>query len=210
MDDARRVLEGLIRENGCNFSALSRLLGRNDAYIQQYLRRHSPRVLDDSDIGILAQFFGVDPGVLGGSRQVLRPIREVVLLPVLDGHKRPGRPDAAQASHTPFAADWLTGIASSGLDQLAIMRLRGEAMEPTLLHDDEIILDLADGAARLRDGLYALRMDESLSIRRIALEPHLRKISVVSDNPAYPSWHGLDRRTASIVGRVVWFGRRLP
>ncbi len=37
-DDARATLQSLCSERGESLAGLSRLLGRNDAYIQQYLR----------------------------------------------------------------------------------------------------------------------------------------------------------------------------
>lgn len=213
MDDARRVLEQLIQSNGCNFTSLSRLLGRNDAYIQQYLRRQSPRFLDDSDIGTLARFFGVDPAILGGASHAPHPVREVVMVPVLDGPDTHGAltnaPEGATAPSIPFAPEWLQRVICAEPASLAVIRVPGSAMEPTLLADDDVIADMSDGLSRLRDGLYALRMDDRLNIKRVALEPLQRKVSVVSDNPAYPSWHGIDRRAINVVGRVIWFGRRL-
>lgn len=58
-------------------------------------------------------------------------------------------------------------------------------------------------------GVYVLRMDDSLNVKRVAIEPQGRRISVVSDNPSYPSWNNLERRAVNIVGRVLWFGRKL-
>ena len=82
-------------------------------------------------------------------------------------------------------------------------------MEPTLSDGDDVLVDLGDNQTRLRDGIYVLRMDDTLAVKRVAIEPQGRKVSVVSDNPAYPTWNGLDRRTVNIVGRVLWFGRKL-
>ena len=65
MDDARRALDELIQQRGVNYSSVSRLLGRNAAYIQQYIRRGSPRQLDEQDRSVLARFFGVDEKILG-------------------------------------------------------------------------------------------------------------------------------------------------
>ena len=52
-------------------------------------------------------------------------------------------------------------------------------------------------------------MDDMLSVKRVAIEPQGKRVSVLSDNPAYPSWRGLEKRTINIVGRVLWFGRAL-
>ena len=85
----------------------------------------------------------------------------------------------------------------------------GDSMEPTLHDGDEVMVDLNDGQSRLRDGIYVLRMDDMLSVKRVAIEPQGKRVSVLSDNPAYPSWRGLEKRTINIVGRVLWFGRAL-
>ena len=64
-DDPRTHLEKLIRENGHDFAAISKMLGKNPAYIQQYIRRGSPKKLDEDDRRRLAEFYGVDERLLG-------------------------------------------------------------------------------------------------------------------------------------------------
>ena len=60
MDQARENLERLIQERGVNYSSVSRLLGRNAAYIQQYIKRNSPRHLDENDRMVLASWNSLD------------------------------------------------------------------------------------------------------------------------------------------------------
>ncbi|MGE4321779.1 MAG: hypothetical protein AB7E60_01965 [Sphingobium sp.] len=60
----RTMLDTLIRESGSNYSEVSRLLGRNAAYIQQFIKRGSPRKLEEEDRYVLARYFGVDENVL--------------------------------------------------------------------------------------------------------------------------------------------------
>jgi len=47
-----------------------------------------------------------------------------------------------------------------------------------------------------------------LMVKRIAVGPHGR-LSVLSDNPVYPGWPDVDGASVTIIGRVVWAGRRL-
>ena len=61
-------------------------------------------------------------------------------------------------------------------------------MAPTLNAGDDILVDLGDAADRLRDGIYVLRIDDALVVKRIALNPIGRRVTVQSDNPAYPDW----------------------
>lgn len=213
MDQARENLERLIRERGVNYSSVSRLLGRNAAYIQQYIKRNSPRHLDENDRLVLARFFGVDEKVLGAPARRSGPVVELVQVPILDVDASAGHGALAEmeakSSQFGFEEKWLRRLTVSKASSLSIIHVLGDSMEPTLHDGDEVLVDLGDGQSRLRDGIYVLRMDDALSVKRIAIEPSGRRISVTSDNPTYPSWNGLDRRNVNIVGRVLWFGRQL-
>lgn len=213
MSDPRTALDELIRKNGDDYSGMSRLLGRNAAYIQQFIKRGSPRMLSEGDRNILARYFGVDESQLGGPSRRGGPVTELVQVPVLDVSASAGHGALAEMEQksTQFGFDekWLRKLTQSRGPSLSIINVLGDSMEPTLADKDDVMVDLGDGQTRLRDGIYVLRMDDTLSVKRIALEPKGRLISVISDNPAYPTWHGLDRRSVNIVGRVLWFGRKL-
>jgi len=213
MDDARRALDELIQKRGCNYSEISRLLGRNAAYIQQFIRRGSPKQLDEQDRAVLARFFGVDERVLGAPARRAGPVVELALVPILDVEASAGHGALAEmeskSAQFGFDEKWLGHLTSSKASNLSIIGVLGDSMEPTLHDGDEVMIDLADGQARLRDGIYVLRMDDMLSIKRIAIEPQGKRVSVLSDNPTFPSWPGLEKRALNIVGRVLWFGRAL-
>jgi len=213
MEDPRTTLEELIRQRGVNYSAVSRLLGRNVSYIQQYLRKGSPRHLDEQDRQILAQFFGVDEAVLGGPVARHTQVIQLVQIPVLDVEASAGHGAVAgaesQAGQFGFDEKWLRKLTQARSTNLSIIKVVGDSMEPTLHDGDEVLVDVSDEQSKLRDGIYVLRMDGALNVKRVAIEPQGRKISVVSDNAAYPSWQGLDRRSINIVGRVLWFGRKV-
>lgn len=213
MNDARKALDELIQKRGCSYSEISRLLGRNAAYIQQYIRRGSPRHLDERDRSVLARFFGIDEAMLGAPPHRTGPIVELALVPILDVEASAGHGTLAtlESKSAQFGFDerWLRRLTSSKSSNLSIIGVYGDSMEPTLHDGDEVMVDLADGQTRLRDGIYVLRMDDMLSVKRIAIEPQGKRVSVLSDNAAYPSWSGLEKRSLNIVGRVLWFGRAL-
>jgi len=48
MVDVRSTLAGLADEAGTSLAWLSRALGRNDAYLQQFVKRGTPRRLDEA------------------------------------------------------------------------------------------------------------------------------------------------------------------
>jgi phage repressor protein C with HTH and peptisase S24 domain len=82
-------------------------------------------------------------------------------------------------------------------------------MAPTLNAGDDILVDPGDCTERLRDGIYVLRMDDALVVKRIALHPIGRRVTVQSDNPAYPDWPDCDMGEIACIGRVVWAGRKI-
>ena len=67
--DPRTALATLIERRGEDFASLSRLLGRNPAYVQQFIRRGVPRKLDEADRRTLARYFNVPERILGGPRR---------------------------------------------------------------------------------------------------------------------------------------------
>ena len=65
-NEPRKALERLCAERGEDFAGLSRLLGRNPAYIQQYIRRGTPKRLKEEERRKLASYFGVSETLFGG------------------------------------------------------------------------------------------------------------------------------------------------
>ena len=65
-DDVRGRLRGLCSERGESLAALSRLVGKNDAYLQQFLTKGTPRRLPEEVRRTLARYFSVPESMLGG------------------------------------------------------------------------------------------------------------------------------------------------
>ncbi|HEY9091514.1 S24 family peptidase [Parasphingorhabdus sp.] len=211
MDDVRETLDRLIRENRDDYSGLSKMLGRNAAYIQQFIKRGTPRKLDPEDRRKLASFYGIDEAVLGGPPPTGRD--GMVEVPVLDVNVSAGHGALATSEDrkTRFSFDenWLRKLTPARDASLSVVRVMGDSMEPTLSDGDDVLVDASDHGSRLRDGIYVIRVDDTLVVKRIALRPDSPFITIASDNPAYPTWDDVDRSTIHIAGRVLWFGRSL-
>ena len=209
-EDPRAALARLIAENGDDYAGLSKLVGRNAAYIQQFIRRGTPKRLPEIERGILARYFGVDEKLLGGiaSSAAKAGLR---LIPKLAVGASAGagalNEGETLAGKIGFDEKWLR---KQGLEpsKLSLIRVEGDSMAPTLNDDDDIMVDKSAATAPLRDGIHVIRMDDVLMVKRLARGPAGR-LSVLSDNPAYPGWPDVDGETVSIIGRVVWAGRRL-
>jgi phage repressor protein C with HTH and peptisase S24 domain len=208
------MLERMCSERGENFAALSRLIGRNDAYIQQYLRKGTPRTLKERERRILAKYFQIPESMLGGLPE--DPTAEFgELIPVARVSVRasagPGSVAGDESARPYFAFDpiWLRSLTSSSPGKLSVIRVEGDSMSPTLSAGDDILVDLADGSERLRDGIYVLRVDGTLLVKRLAVHPVGRRVTVQSDNPAYSDLPDCGLDEIDCIGRVIWAGRKI-
>jgi hypothetical protein len=225
MDNAaiRLRLDALIAARGEDYASLSRLLGRNPTYVQQFVKRGVPRRLSEDDRRTLAQHFGIAERLLGGPEEragravMARPDavasgHDYVLIPYLDIGASAGSGAVADGEAAvavlAFQSNWVRGIATGRPEALSVIRVSGDSMLPTLADGDNILVD-TDDRERLRDGIYVLRTDDALLVKRLGVNPATRRLTIRSDNDAYPSWDNCDPATVSVIGRVVWVGRRL-
>lgn len=215
--DPRQNLLRLAEDRGVSLSALSALIGRNTSYLQQFVRKGSPRKLEEGDRHTLARFFGVDDSQLTGeirggveekSSAASRAVNGWVDVPrlALDASAGPG---AFAGAEEPFGAlrfsgEWLRGM---GLNpaRLTTIAVAGDSMHPTLNDGDEILVDQSRQIPR--DGIHVVRVGDSLLVKRLdtGMPGRLR---LKSDNPAYDPID-LSPEDVAVIGRVVWKGGRL-
>lgn len=212
MPDPRRTLEQLCRERGDDFAGLSRMLGRNPAYIQQFVRRGVPRRLKEEERRKLALYFGVSESVLGGppERGAGQGLATVCRHSIFVS-AGPGAVPVEEAGRPLFAFDerWLKQLTATPPAKLSIVRVEGDSMAPTLNSGDDVLIDTLDCGDRLRDGIYVLRIDDALLVKRLALNPVRRRVTIQSDNPAYADWPDCPIADVQCIGRVIWAGRRV-
>ena len=211
LTDPRVVLERLCVERGEDFASLSRLLDKNPAYIQQFVRRGVPKRLREDDRRTLAQYFGISEMMLGGP-EVLRAGDLVsVSRSAVRASAGPGALPGEEAGKPYFGFDerWLRALTATPASGLSIIRVEGDSMAPTLSPGDDILVDSGDTLEGLRDGIYVLRVDEALLVKRLAIHPIGSRVTVQSDNPAYPDWPDCSLTEIHCVGRVIWAGRKI-
>jgi phage repressor protein C with HTH and peptisase S24 domain len=211
-NDPRQVLDALIRDRREDYASLSRLIGRNAAYVHQFIKRGVPKKLDEQDRRTLARYFGIDEAALGGPAAEPAEPKPGALVMVTQlrvkasaGHGRTIVTEE-QTGRFGFDARWLRELAGT-TTSLSLIRVIGDSMVPTLGEGDDILVNLADAAERLRDGIYVLRVEDTLIVKRIALNPLGGRITIRSDNDAYPAWEGCDRALMVVIGRAIWTGR---
>jgi len=217
--EPRARLLALTEEKGVSLAALSALIGRNSTYLQQFVRKGSPRKLEEGDRRKLAEFLGVDeselgapeyishnlPSALGGKQGINRDWLEIprLAVEVSAGPGALGGDDGAIGAFR-FSSRWLRG---QGLDpsMLSAIVVAGDSMEPVLRDGDEILVDRTPRP--LRDGIHVVRVGDALLVKRVQAGVPGRLV-LESQNPAYRPIE-LEPGEAEIVGRVVWKSGRL-
>jgi phage repressor protein C with HTH and peptisase S24 domain len=194
------------------------LLGRNASYLQQFIRKGSPRKLEEGDRRTLAQFFAVPETELlddkGPNQEksyiasLQSPPPEYVEVPRLDlgASAGPGALAGIEAVFDAFrfSRRWL---AEQGLEsaRLSAIRVEGDSMEPLLNDGDEILVDRSPRA--FRDGIHVVRLGDTLMVKRVA-SAGAGRFALLSQNLAYPPVQ-VEAGEIEIIGRVVWKGGRI-
>lgn len=212
--EPRSRLLDLSTQRGVSLSSLSELIGRNPTYLQQFIRKGSPRKLEETDRRTLARFFGVAESELGapeeksaaGAGSGRRGDWVDVPRLALGASAGPGALPSEEAAIGAFrfASRWLR---EQGLDpaQLSAIRVEGDSMDGTLRDGDEILVDRTPRP--LRDGIHVVRAGDALLVKRLdTAQPG--KVVLVSDNPAYRPIE-LSPEELQVIGRVVWKSGRL-
>ena len=208
MDDVREALVAAAERAGYSLGRLSRMIGRNDAYLQQFVKRGTPRRLPERERKILADFLSVSEGSLGGPIDTSVPVRRLDVA----ASAGPGALGQGLGGDDPLAAverfpASLVERLSLRPDALSLIVARGDSMEPTIADGDDILVDAADRRVGKRPAIFVLRIDGALVVKRLHLAGGL--IAVESDNPDATPIAPVPAAHADVIGRVVWLGRKL-
>lgn len=205
MVEARTTVAQQASARGETLKALSHMLGRNPAYLQQFVRRGSPRSLAPRDRRLLADHFGIDEALLGG----VAPTR-ALRLPVLDIAASAG-PGTLVEAEVMIGAGTLDGELARQLGlragRASILGVRGDSMAPGLMPGDQIVVDETERSPRAEGAVYIVRIDTDFGgavlVKRVARRGS--RLVVTSDNPDAPP---VPAGAVTVLGRVVWQMRR--
>ena len=92
-------------------------------------------------------------------------------------------------------------------EHLLLINVRGDSMEPLFRHGDQLLIDRRD-VRPTQPGPFALLYDDGYVVKNVELLRKKGKVRVFSSNPAYEP-EEFDPEEITIMGRPVWFARRL-
>ncbi|MBS1003195.1 S24 family peptidase [Acetobacter thailandicus] len=224
LDRPRENLLKLIKSQGKDLKTVSEGLGRNSAYLHQYLTRGSPRELQEGIREKLGHIFGVSPSLFKAGTDAIVAEKysknihvstdtksELILrVPELDISPQAGGGAIVSdiIEHQQPVGHWsfprtLVGSFVNDLSKLAIVRVAGDSMEPDYRAGDRILVDTGH-IMPSPAGVYVLWDGIGVVLKRVEIvmgvEP--KRIRIMSINPAYQVYE-LPLDEVQINGRVV-------
>jgi phage repressor protein C with HTH and peptisase S24 domain len=148
--------------------------------------------------------------------RVEQPQADYVAIPLYNGVQAAAGAGAVIEHERPddmlmFKESWVRVELGARPQDLYLIRVAGDSMEPTLRAGDVILVNRRYTAPD-REGVYILRMNGMLLVKRLQAIPG-GMIRVISDNAAFDSYNvalaDLEGSGTAVVGRVVWIGRRM-
>ena len=220
----RDFLEKTIKEKGFSLNALSLQLGKNSTYLFHFIKRHSPRRLDEESRRSLARILDIDEQSLCDFPLPSNPLQDKLsslyglfnfnkekttdftALDVIDmnGPKH-GRFDQIQHNligHQLLSPAVFKACGLMNPDKLKIIKLAGDAMEPTLSAGDFLWVDTSFNTPQT-DGIYLLETAGDVVVRRLQMNPFENSIEVSADNKAYTPYKIEEKTKLRICGKVV-------
>ena len=141
----------------------------------------------------------------------LYPLDEFVFVPQYDIQAAAGHGslvgDESPSTALPFQRSMIESLVGRDSSKLAVISVKGDSMEGVLNDGDLILLNVQESTPR--DGLYVLRINENLLVKRLQSVPG-GVINVISANDSYPTFQiNLNRvdDDFAVIGRVEWFSR---
>ncbi|VXC98084.1 S24 family peptidase [Sphingomonas sp. 8AM] len=203
-DTPQQALAAAARARGVALSALSRMLGRNQAYLGQFVNRGSPRVLPERERRMLADFLAIDEALLGAPPLV----SDDVAVPWLAVQAAAGVAQIAdervlRTERLPRAALRGAGVSP---EAASVIWVSGDSMAPTLRDGDRLLVDRATREIAGRGGIYVVRRGEAVVVKRLV--PRGDAVEIRSDNPLWPAEH-VPLTEIEVVGRATLLLRRL-
>lgn len=108
-----------------------------------------------------------------------------------------------------FPSDYLRRTLRSNPRDLAILTVNGYSMMPTLKEDDLVMVDTSKRNIGY-DGMFVVRHDDVLKVKRLRWGEGRRTIWLISDNEdnGYPPIE-VPAENLAVIGRVMWTGGKV-
>ncbi len=213
MEGVGKVFRRRARDQGLSDAAVARRVGIQPRRYSNYV--NDEREPDFETFIKICRTLGLEPNEVFGFAPLSAPSGEggeFVYLPLYDVEAAAGHGTVVDSENITarlaFKPDWLRTVTSAPPDRLGLITVYGDSMTPTLINGDTILVDFTQMRPD-RDGIYVVRRDDMVQVKRVSIHPGTGLLTIGSDNGAYETWRDIDPATIEVAGRVIWLGRRV-
>ena len=191
MDNLRKKIENLLRDRGISLSSASTKIGKNVAYLHQFINKGSPVELPEEQRIKLANLLEVEEQELTDKplfRSLLKSkTSNVANIDMLDvsaccGNGVENYSELVVGTWQMPLVDY-NAMSLSSPENIKLIKATGDSMPPLIQDGDYVFVDISSQSIG-SDGVYVLRLPTGLSIKRIQ-NGLTGDVIVRSDNPAY-------------------------
>jgi SOS-response transcriptional repressor LexA len=211
IEEVKEYVGKLIAEKNLSYSNIALRLGRNPTYLQKFVKEKYPKRLDEVFRRELALILEVPeqelsdrpintiplPSAIEGTNFVAEVIsglftklknkKDIVSIEMLDVTACCGNgiENIAEniAGHWTMPMPDFRQITMSAPENIKLLRVKGDSMNPTLKDGDWVMVDITRKAPD-SDGLFLLLLANGLAVKRVQCGLG-QNITVISDNPIY-------------------------
>ena len=226
----REFLEAKVKEKGLSLNSLSLQLGKNATYLFHYIKRNSPRRLDEASRRRLAKILEINeqslcdfqlPNVLirdklstasnlfNMNRNKLDDLISIDIID-MDGENK-GRFENIKKNiigHELISPGVFAAYCNGFPQDIKIIKVVGDAMSPTINSGDLIWVDTSYKIP-VTDGIYIINTAGDVLIRRIQVNPFDNSFEISADNNIYKSFNTIDCKKLNICGKIVSITHKL-
>lgn len=202
IDQIRAHIDRLIKEKGKNYRSLSLAIGKNEAYLHQYINKGSPLRLPEQQRRKLANLLEVDEQELTDISLPKPAVNSygsarTAMIEMISSDT--SEPTTSGFFSIPVSE--FSNITSSSPDLIKMIRINGDSMSPTLKDGDYAFIDFGASAFK-SDGLYLIRFSGNLLIKRLQ-QTASSELTIISDNTNYKNIT-LNIKKIDILGKVIF------
>ena len=213
-DTVRAHIKKLLDEKGVAYREASIQMGQNEAYMHQFFTKRSPLRLPEGPRKKLAVLLGVSESELTDIRiDSAKPeYNDLATIEIIDAVASCGNGienfNPVPIGKQLISVNNLKDITSSKPENIKIIKIRGDSMEPTINDSDVIWVDVSHKMAR-GDAMYVLCIRDELFVKRVRIDFIHNKAVVLSDNPKYPPIEVENPDDIRVVGKVIAINKML-
>lgn len=211
IDDDIRMIRELVQWTGKNVNQLTKQIGISNTTLNRFAKGNATSRLHRDTVAKLRAAFPDFPGFeVDADLPAAYNNADYLPVDILPSFAGMGGGGTGEGDHGQalISRALIEDELRAKPSDMLLIETRGQSMEPDFMHGDQILIDKRD-CNPVQPGSFALWDGDGYVVKLIERVPQQPgKLRIFSANGRYSSYE-VDIEQVKIMGRPVWFGRRL-